>query len=121
MDQANREQSRDDMSNVRELTDQELEATHIAARQAIRNCCNHAKRELLDYVDFVKRTILRNLHPEAQKHVDVTLEMIKKRVHNDLSLVVSQGYAILEIYRNGGAIPPFGRSDDGSVTDPMST
>ena len=99
------------MGNVRELTDQELAVTHTAARQAVRNCCNHAKRELLDYADYQKRTILRHLHPDARTHLDTTLEMLKKRVHNDLSLLTNQVYAILEIYRNGGEIPPFGRDE----------
>lgn len=78
--------------------------------RAVHNSVQHAKRGLLDFLDYQWE-----LTPPAQKadqNVRSMFEFLKKRIHNDVSMVESQVLAAFEIYTNGGTIPPFGRTEE---------
>jgi hypothetical protein len=79
-------------------------------QRAVRNIVRHTKRSLLDVVDFVKSQ--RVPDPENDPAIHAALDMVLKRIHNDVSMVESQVMAAFAIYRGGGTIPPFGRSEE---------
>lgn len=71
--------------------------------RALHNCVYHAKRSLLDFADF---------HESVKPELRPLMAFVKKRIHNDVSIIESQMLAAFEIYCNGGVIPPFGRSEE---------
>jgi hypothetical protein len=94
---------------------------HREARRAASNCCQSTKRSLLDYLDYIMETYLESVtDPVAKRRLVRVLQILKKRVHNDLSMLNSQTAAILELVQAGGNIPPFGH-EDGAPMAPPST
>jgi hypothetical protein len=80
----------------------------VEFERAVRNSMMHARRSLLDFLDF-QRTQL----PDAQRRderVGWVFEFLKRRVHNDVSIISDQVLAAFRIYQAGGEIPPFGRT-----------
>ena len=85
--------------------------------RALHNICSDAKRSLLDFIDIEQRLAVqryrqRVLTKEELDRFSVQTEFMKRRVHNDISRVHEQLKAVFEIYRNGGVIPAFGRTDE---------
>lgn len=75
--------------------------------RAVSNSVRHAKRSLLDYLDFQAEQL-----PSDARNAHQVIEFMKRRIHNDLSIIESQVAAVFEIYCSGGKIPPFGRSQE---------
>lgn len=71
--------------------------------QAVRNSVAHCKRSFLDFLDLQKAQF-----PEHRE----LFAFLAKRVHNDVSVIEHQIMAALRIARQGGEIPPFGRTTD---------
>lgn len=82
---------------------------HTEFVRAVRNSVAHAKRSLLDFVDFQRETLPAELQDDPR--VRSLFEFFKRRVHNDVSMIESQVLAAFEICRSGGEIPPFGRTE----------
>lgn len=78
--------------------------------RAVRNIVRHTKRSLLDVVDFVKSQ--RVPDPETDPAIHAALDMVLKRIHNDVSDVESKVMSVFAIYRAGGVIPAFGRTEE---------
>jgi len=78
--------------------------------RAVRNSVQHAKRSLLDFMDF-QRT---QLSEETMKdpRIQAVFEFMKRRIHNDVSVIEHQAVAAFEIYASGGFIPAFGRLEE---------
>lgn len=83
---------------------------NVAFERAVKNIVKHAKRSLLDVVDVVKST--RVPDPKTDPQIHAALDMIIKRVHNDVSVIESQLLSIFAIHQAGGVIPPFGRTEE---------
>ena len=77
----------------------------IELNRAVKNSVRHAKRSLLDFVDLQMALHGENAH-------EIFWQSFKRRIHNDLSLVGDQVLASLQIYKNGGNIPAFGRTPE---------
>ena len=71
-------------------------------RRALNNSVRHAKRSLLEFLEFQK-----GQHPE----LDRLCGYLMRRIHNDVSIIEDQVGAAFEIVCNGGEIPAFGRPD----------
>lgn len=82
-------------------------------RTSVNNSAGQTKRSLLDFLDFQEGMLLQDkrlepIHAEIQK----MFGFMRRRVHNEVSTMRDQFFACFEIYKNGGVIPPFGRSDE---------
>lgn len=90
---------------LEQLTPEDFEKLRIKVRLSVMNSVRHSKRSLLDYCDlFLSQTTTTEGKAFA--------ESMKRRVHNDVSIIASQVFAILEIFERGGMIPAFGRTPE---------
>lgn len=79
--------------------------------RGVDNSVRWCKRSLLDLLDL-KAADLREMSASPVRDEMLRLiEMLKRRIHNDVSLVRDQVLAAFEIYTSGGQIPAFGRSE----------
>lgn len=72
-------------------------------RRAVDNSVRHAKRSLLEFLEFQKSQF-----PDQDK----LCGFLMRRVHNDVSVIKDQVDAAFEIVCNGGEIPAFGRTPE---------
>lgn len=77
-----------------------------AFARAVRNLTGHHKRSMLDFIDLRYAQI-----DPGDRHTRELLDVMKRRVHNELSLYGDQIMAAFEIFVNEGVIPAFGRED----------
>lgn len=105
--------------NNRNLTEKQLRQVRVDKfKSSIRASVGFTKRSLLDMCDYH----LAMLPVENQdQSVIQFVNFIKKRIHNDVSILQSKFLAAFEILENGGEIPPFGRdlSDSGDSSNGM--
>ena len=78
--------------------------------RALRNSVQHAKRSLLDFMDFQRTQLPEDTMKDPR--IQAVFEFMKRRIHNDVSVVEHQVMAAFEIYASGGFIPAFGRSEE---------
>jgi hypothetical protein len=83
--------------------------------RAVDNSTRYSKRSLLDFIDFQRLMVqkwLRKHYPDTAAELDAMFDplfdFLKKRVHNDVSMIRDQVFAAFQIYLSGGIIPPFG-------------
>jgi len=76
---------------------------HVEFERAVRNSVHHAKRSLLDFLDYQKEQ-----HPDQAPLIGYLM----KRIHNDVSIINDQVMAAFRIFDSGGVIPPFGRPEE---------
>lgn len=76
--------------------------------EAVNNSVRHAKRSLLDFVDLWYDP----LPPDLKRAAWPLVGVLKRRIHNDVSNIRDQVNAAFEIYKSGGIIPVFGRSEE---------
>ena len=74
-------------------------------KRALSNSIRHSKRSLLDFVDL-------QMAVAGDKADEAWFSLVKRRIHNDLSIIQDQVMASYEILKSGGIIPPFGRTDE---------
>jgi hypothetical protein len=65
----------------------------------------HCLVSLLDYADALKKN-------ESDQKVNVAIESIKKRIHNDIAALYQQVSNLLTLALLGGEITPLGRNGD---------
>lgn len=74
--------------------------------EAVHNSVRHVKRSLLDFLDIW----VAQVPPDVLDRTRPLVEMLKRRIHNDVSNIRDQIDAAFEIYKSGGVIPAFGRT-----------
>lgn len=107
------EQELQRLAAVREMLDELLVAPspEVLARrrkrfmEAVDNSTRHVKRSLLDFIDL-------KMHQGDDPDVRKTLDLVKRRIHNDVSMSREQILAAFIIFNNHGEIPAFGREQD---------
>jgi hypothetical protein len=62
----------------------------------------HCLLSLLDYVDLLK---------ESKKELPVAIELIKKRMHNDIGQFEQTASNLLSLAKSGGEIQPLGEEN----------
>lgn len=85
-------------------------------RRAVKGSASFTKRSMLDFVDVRVEQLTRRLASmDVRDPVAVvlrdqleTLEILKRRIHNDVSGMAANALAAFEIYVHDGVIPPFG-------------
>jgi hypothetical protein len=78
---------------------------------AVGNVVGHAKRSLLDCIDLVLGPPGARRSNVSQQEAVAALELMAKRIHNDVSMLLGQVMAAHSIYKSGGVIPPFGATE----------
>jgi predicted DNA-binding ArsR family transcriptional regulator len=63
----------------------------------------HCLLSLLDYADVIKKSTKSDELKEA-------LELMKKRIHNDIGQFHAMASNLIVLAKNGGEIPPFGEN-----------
>lgn len=85
---------------IAEMTPEQYARVRAHFDQAIDNIVQHCKRSLLDTVASVL--------PPGDSPV---AGMLRKRIHNDVTIIYSQVMASFQIVESGGVVPPFGQRD----------
>lgn len=73
----------------------------------VENNRRHVKRSLLDFIDYQ----FALLPPDEQKKFEKLHEILKRRVHNEISSFENSVLTGLRLWLRGGDIPPFGIPD----------
>jgi predicted DNA-binding ArsR family transcriptional regulator len=63
----------------------------------------HCLLSLLDYADVIKKST-------KSEEVKEAMEMMKKRVHNDIGQFHVMASSLIVLAKSGGDIPPFGEN-----------
>ena len=66
----------------------------------------HCLLSLLDYADIIKKT-------SKSDEVKEVIELMKKRIHNDVGQFHAMASNIVVLAKSGGEIPPFGENGTG--------
>ena len=64
----------------------------------------HIKRSLLDFIDYQ-----HGLMPEEDRQrLENMFEILKRRVHNEMTMMEQSTLSGIRLFLSGGVIPPFG-------------
>ncbi len=79
----------------------------------------HCKRSLLDLCDAqdiaLKHGIASLSDPKAREILEdyrTMTGLFRKRIHNDVTILMAQAVATFEILEKGGLVPEFGRTEE---------
>jgi hypothetical protein len=81
-----------------------------AFRRSVTNIARYHIRNLCTYIEAQQRMAKRRELTTTQFIEE--FDFIKQRIKNDLPQIEQSLHALFECYRNGGLIPPFGRTEE---------